>query len=244
MQIQEYAFFIVLALLAEILGTVSGFGSSILFVPIASLFFDFKIVLGVTAVFHVFSNLSKIALFRHGIDGRIALKLGLPAIVFVIAGALLTAAVSPETIEISMSFIVLALAVFMLINRNAQLTSSDGNLFLGGAVSGFLAGLVGTGGAIRGLTLAAFNLEKQIFVATSAVIDLGVDASRAIVYIFQGYFLNDHIQLIPMLILISIVGTWLGKLILERTSQNVFRNIVLGAIALASIAHLSKFIFR
>jgi uncharacterized membrane protein YfcA len=50
---------------------VSGFGSSILFVPLASMFLDFKLVLGITAVFHVFSNLSKIYLFQSGIDKKL-----------------------------------------------------------------------------------------------------------------------------------------------------------------------------
>jgi len=35
---ENYYLFFILALLAEILGTVSGFGSSILFVPLASIF--------------------------------------------------------------------------------------------------------------------------------------------------------------------------------------------------------------
>jgi hypothetical protein len=69
----QYSIFFLLALFAEIIGTISGFGSSILFVPLASLVFNFKIVLGITAVFHVFSNLSKIFLFRTGIDKKIAL---------------------------------------------------------------------------------------------------------------------------------------------------------------------------
>ena len=47
---ERYLIFFILALIAEVLGTVSGFGSSILFVPIAALFFDFKIVLGITAL--------------------------------------------------------------------------------------------------------------------------------------------------------------------------------------------------
>lgn len=68
----NYYSFIALALLSEIIGTVSGFGSSILFVPVASLFFDFKSVLGITAVFHVFSNLAKIYLFRQGFNKTIA----------------------------------------------------------------------------------------------------------------------------------------------------------------------------
>jgi hypothetical protein len=74
----DYSLFFLLALLAEIIGTVSGFGSSILFVPVASLFLDFKMVLGITAVFHIFSNLSKIYFFHTGIDKNIVIKLEFP----------------------------------------------------------------------------------------------------------------------------------------------------------------------
>jgi uncharacterized membrane protein YfcA len=52
--------FLFLALIAEIVGTVGGFGSSVFFVPIANIYFSFETVLGITALFHVFSNLSKI----------------------------------------------------------------------------------------------------------------------------------------------------------------------------------------
>ena len=60
--------FLILALLAEIIGTVGGFGSSVFFVPLAAFYFDFQTVLGLTAVFHLSSNISKIGLFRKGID--------------------------------------------------------------------------------------------------------------------------------------------------------------------------------
>ena len=60
--------FYILALLAEIVGTVGGFGSSLFFVPLAIHFFGFHRALGITAMLHLFSNVSKIALFREGID--------------------------------------------------------------------------------------------------------------------------------------------------------------------------------
>jgi len=63
--------FLLLALIAEILGTIGGFGSSVFFVPLANFYFDFETVLGLTAVFHVFSNLSKIAQFRKGLDKKL-----------------------------------------------------------------------------------------------------------------------------------------------------------------------------
>jgi len=174
---EKYALFLSLALLSEIIGTVSGFGSSILFVPIASLFFDFKTVLGITAVFHVFSNLSKIVLFRKGINKEIALKLGIPAVVFVMIGAWLTTLIPTEKLSLFMNMAIVLLSIYLMINFNKPIQQNNTNLYIGGTVSGFLAGLVGTGGAIRGITLAAFQLPKEIFIATSALIDLGVDSS-------------------------------------------------------------------
>jgi uncharacterized membrane protein YfcA len=85
--LENLPLFILLALLAEILGTVGGFGSSLFFVPIASYFLDFHSVLGITALFHVSSNLTKIAFFRKGFDKKLVISIGIPAVVFVIAGA-------------------------------------------------------------------------------------------------------------------------------------------------------------
>ena len=238
---EKYIYFFILAFVAEVIGTISGFGSSILFVPLASMFFDFKAVLAITAVFHVFSNLSKIYLFKTGIQKDIVLKLGIPAVVFVIIGALLTNIIPQKEIELVMNIVLFLLSVFLIFNTEEKLEQSNKNLIVGGVSSGFLAGLVGTGGAIRGLVLAAFSLEKDSFLATSALIDLGVDFSRAIVYISSGYFLKEFLIFIPFLILISIAGSYIGKLVLNKMPQKYFRNIVLIVIVSISIYSISKY---
>lgn len=240
--IEKYGLFLLLAWIAEILGTISGFGSSILFVPIASLFFDFKMVLGVTAIFHVFSNLSKIVLFNKGIDKKMVFWLGIPAVFFVILGAYLTTLIHVKTIEIIMSICLLILPVFLFFKSNSQIQKSRQNLIIGGGISGFLAGMVGTGGAIRGITLLAFNLPKNVFIATSAVIDLGVDISRSVIYVWNGYFNTQYIVLVPFLIVIGFTGSWMGKIILKRTSEIYFRYIVLGAITVTTLFQLSSFL--
>lgn len=233
--------FFLLALVAEIVGTISGFGSSILFVPFATLFFDFEVVLGITAVFHVFSNITKIIFFHHGINKNIVLKLGIPAILFVIFGALLTTYIALNHIEFAMNLVIFGLAIYLMFNFNKKVKQSNFNLVFGGIISGFLAGLVGTGGAIRGITMVAFNLNKNAFIATSAIIDLGIDLSRAVIYIASGYFLMENLWLIPGLILVSIVGTWLGKKILNYTSESLFRYIVLFVIIGISVIQTVRY---
>lgn len=241
---ERYYLFYVLALIAEIIGTISGFGSSILFVPIASLFFDFKVVLGITAIFHVFSNLSKIYLFRKGINKHIAFKMGLPAVVFVIIGALLTNLFPQRELELIMGLLVFLLALYLLLHMKNTIQQTNSNLIKGGVISGFLAGLVGTGGAIRGLTLTAFGLEKDIFIATSALIDLGVDSSRAIVYALNGYVHREMLVTIPILLVISFVGTWIGKLLLKKISQQLFKQLVLWLILLTSLGQIASHLYK
>jgi hypothetical protein len=232
---QEYWQFYVLALLCEVIGTVSGFGSSILFVPLASMFFEFKYVLGITAVFHVFSNLSKIYFFHKGIDKKILLQLGIPAVLFVALGAFLTTFINQKKLELGMNIVLLALSIYLVFNINKKLKMSNKNLVIGGVASGFLAGLVGTGGAIRGLVLASFSLEKNVFLATSALIDLGVDSTRAVIYINNGFFKKEFLITIPFLIAVSIIGTWIGKRILAHVNEVLFRYIVILTIIATAI---------
>jgi phosphohistidine swiveling domain-containing protein len=171
----------------------------------------------------------------------IARELGIPAVVFVTIGALLTAIVPVDQLELGMNVVLVFLAIYLIINFNKKLEMNNRNLYIGGVLSGLMAGLVGTGGAIRGLTLAAFNLSKEVFIATSALIDLGVDFSRAVVYVSQGYFLKEFLILIPFLMLIGFFGSYLGKQILKITSELMFRYIVLFVIIGTSAYQLFEY---
>jgi uncharacterized protein len=232
--------FILLALLAEILGTVGGFGSSLFFVPVASLFLDFYSVLGITALFHVFSNISKIIFFRKGFDKKLVVQIGIPAVVFVIAGAYLSKFVDKNNLEIILSVFLITVSAVLFLFRQVRIKPNSINSFSGGALSGLIAGLLGTGGAIRGLTLASFNLEKNVFIATSAIIDLGIDVSRSVVYFANGYIQTNELYLIAILLVVSVVGTYLGKIILKYISEVQFKSFVLLLIFLIGLVLLVK----
>lgn len=230
--------FIILSIIAEVVGTVGGFGSSVFFVPVANFFFDFKTVLGITALFHLASNLTKIAMFREGFDKSIAINLGIPAVIFVSIGAYLSKFLNPIVLTYILGGFLILLSVIFLVYKELKVAPIKSNAIIGGTLSGLSAGLLGTGGAIRGITLSAFRMDKNKFIATSAIIDLGVDFSRSVVYYSNGYMHREHLFLVPILILVSIVGTWLGKKILERISQEQFKKMVLFLILGIGIASI------
>ncbi|WP_405350173.1 sulfite exporter TauE/SafE family protein [Nonlabens sp. Asnod3-H03] len=228
--------FLILALLAEVLGTIGGFGSSVFFVPVANFYFDFQSVLGITALFHLSSNVTKIAFFRKGLDKRLLLYLGIPAIIFVSIGAFLSKYVNPSMLGLILGVFLIVLSLVFLIFKKLVVKDSNKNAIAGGVLSGLSAGLLGTGGAIRGITMAAFKMDKATFIATSAAIDFGVDASRAVIYYYNGYMHQDHLYIAGLLLIVAIVGTWIGKRILAYFSQEQFRTLVLVLILIIGIA--------
>lgn len=230
--------FILLALLCEVLGTVGGFGSSLFFVPVASYFLDFHSVLGITALFHVSSNITKIFFFRNGFDKKLILQLGIPAVLFVILGAWLSKFFDSKMLEIFLAVFLLITSITLLVFKNIAVVPNKTNTIFGGALSGLVAGLLGTGGAIRGITLMSFKMKTEIFIATSAIIDLGIDSSRAVVYTLNGYVHKHDLHLIPILLLVSIAGTYIGKKILMRVSEMQFKKIVLVLILITGLVTL------
>jgi uncharacterized membrane protein YfcA len=125
-----------------------------------------------------------------------------------------------------------------------MLKPNKSSLVWGGLTSGFAAGLLGTGGAIRGLALSSFALGKEAFVSTSALIDLGVDLSRTGVYFFEGYFKSVELSIILWLAVVSALGSYIGKLILNRISEEQFRKVVLWLILFVGIATISAVFFK
>lgn len=227
--------FLVLALIAEIIGTVGGFGSSVFFVPLGNFYFDFHSVLGLTAIFHLSSNLSKIFLFKKGLDKKLLLNIGLPAVIFVIIGGLLSNYIDSAFLEIMLGLFLLGFSLFFLIKSEVRVSPNKKNAVVGGAFSGFSAGLLGTGGAARGLTMAAFNLEKSVFIATSAFIDFMIDFSRTFVYYNNGYIHKHDLKYVPFLLIIGLLGSFIGKKILVFIPQSKFRRLSLFFILLIGI---------
>jgi uncharacterized membrane protein YfcA len=234
--------FLVLAFVSEVAGTVAGFGSSVFFVPLAGFFFDFHEVLALTSILHVFSNTAKLILFRTAVQWRLLLLLGIPSTLFVILGAWFSTWLEFKYTELILGLFLIAFSAFFLLRPKVKLSPNPLNAVTAGGAAGFLAGLIGTGGAIRGLALGAFDLEKNVFVATSAAIDSGVDFSRMIVYLRSGFLAVESFWFIPALLVVAFAGSYVGKFLLNKIEQKSFRKIVLILVLLIGLTTLGGFI--
>jgi len=231
----EEILFFILALIAEIIGTMAGFGSSTIFLPLALVFVDFKTAIILVAIFHLFGNLSRIIFFRQGFDKRIILQFGVPSILFSLLGAFLIGLLPQPVLKLILGIFLIATSTSFLTKPELKISANTGTFFAGGSATGFITALVGTGGALRATLLQGFNIEKTRYIATAATIALGTDVTRIPVYISQGFLTDQYYLYLPVLFGVAFAGSFIGRRIVKRINQELFRKLVLIAIIFVSI---------
>ncbi len=221
--------FLIVAFLSEAVGTLVGFGSSTLLLPLSLYFFDFRTALVLTAFSHLFGNIGRVGLFKHGFDYHLLIKFGLPSAFFTVIGANLVHLVPQTSLKAALGVFLAIYALISIFKDGIKARPNTTEALLGGSVSGFVAGLIGTGGAVRGAFLSPFRLAKEKYIATAAVIAITSDLVRIPIYINNG-FLNSHYMYIPLLLVVALLGSYIGKMLIANVPAKAFRKLVFVAI--------------
>lgn len=230
----DFLFFLAV-FLSEIVGTVAGFGSATILLPVALLFVDFKTALVITALVHLFGNLGRWAFFRNKISWKITGYFGIVGIFGALIGALLVTHADQQFLQRGLGVFLIGYGVFALLKPTFKLKQTGGNMLAGGISSGFLAGIIGTGGALRTAFLMAFRLPKAQYIGTSAAIALAVDGIRIPVYLRDGLLPADYYWMLPILLVLAVAGAYAGKKLVGKIPQLLFSRIILAALVAAGV---------
>jgi uncharacterized protein len=223
------------AFISEILGAIAGFGSSTVFLPLALFFVDFKTALMLVAISHIFGNLGRIKFFSQGLNKNILITFGISSVILSFVGSLFVQLLPQNTLKSILGFFLIIISFLFLIRPGIKFPSNTKIMIAGGGISGFITGLVGTGGALRATFLAGFNLEKSKYIATAAVVALATDAIRIPSYVSQGFIEYQYIYSIPILFVTALSGSYVGRKITNRINQKFYKKIVLFVIIFVSL---------
>jgi uncharacterized membrane protein YfcA len=186
------------AFLAAMLTLFSGFGVSMVLVPVAIIYFPIPLAIALAAVVHLVSNLYKLAQLWRQVDWRMSMRFGLPAMLAAIPGALLlkhlagydalfSYSIGTATAEVTLLKIIVGVLLIFFATAEwlpffQRLHPSKKFMPIGGIMSGFFGGLSGQQGFLRSAFFFNAGLNKDQFVATNAAIGVLVDVARLLVY--------------------------------------------------------------
>jgi uncharacterized membrane protein YfcA len=222
---------------ASAVGSITGFGTSTIMVPILLVMgFPLAETLLFAAVIHWMDDVWKMGLFREGRRWRAVALFGATGIVASVAGATMTRAFPEAALARVLGAFLLAYVAFIFARPRWRLKQTPANEVIGGAASGFVAGIFGIGGAVRSAFLSAFDLRKSVFIFTSAAIAFAIDSARIVTYLAGGSRLGGPLLAgMAAYVAASLAGTWLGKRVVDRIPQSWFRPVVAAFLGLAGL---------
>jgi uncharacterized protein len=241
------------AFVTSLLTFFTGFGLGTILTPVFAIFFPIEISIALTGVVHFLNNIFKFVLVGRHTDKRIALRFGIPALVFAFIGAFVLLKITgleplysytisgkeffitPVKVVVAVLLITFALLESLPGLKNLQLGN---NLMVGGMLSGFFGGLSGNQGALRSAFLVKAKLSKEAFIATGIVIACLVDFSRLGVYLsrFSESGLRDNLTLVVAATLSAFVGAFAGSRLLKKITLDIVQLAVTVMLIVLSLA--------
>lgn len=223
----EIPLILLIVVIASFVGTMTGFGTSTIMVPILLNFYGLPETLLFVGIIHWFGNIWKLLLFRTGFRWKLVLSFGAAGIAATFLGARLVFSVSPAVLLRILGIFLICYVVYLFVKGSFKIKPSLLAGACGGALSGFLAGIFGIGGAVRGLFLTAFDLPKEVYIATAGAIALVIDTTRLATYLKEGAGF-ESLPVWGLLIFIpaSFLGARVAKSAVNMIPQKHFRKVV------------------
>lgn len=228
-----------LTLVASIVGTTTGFGTSTIMIPVLLFYYPLPQTLLLVGVVHFVGNLWKMLFFRSGIRWDLLLIFGIPSISASFIGASLTFSFDQTLLQRILGGALILYMFFLVMRTSWKLRATKTTAAIGGILSGFMAGMFGVGGAVRGAFLRAFDLSKEAFIFTAAAIALVTDSTRLVTYTAEQIMLPQYLWYgMTIFLPLSLLGSWLGQRTVRQLSESGFRTIVAVFLGLSGLKFL------
>ena len=229
----NFLFVLAVGLVAGTLSGIVGTGSSIMLMPVLVYAYGPKQAVPIMAVAAVLANLSRILAWWREVDWRACAAYSVTGIPAAALGARTLLALPSRAVDISIGLFLIAMVPARHWLARHQLKFSLWHLALGGAVIGYLTGIVVSTGPLSVPLFLFYGLTRGAFLATEAASSLGLYFSKSVTFQRFGA-LTSGVALKGLIAGSSLMfGAFIARRFVLRLEPEVFR-LVMDAIMVAA----------
>lgn len=210
-----------LSLLAATISGAAGFGGALFLLPFVINMVGVKAAVPILTIASIFGNASRVWFGRNELKWKPICYFLLAAIPFTILGSYLFIGIDSKVIKIIVGILLILLVTYRRLNINKVAMGNRGMIF-GGSLTGFLSGLIGSGGPIGAAFFLGLDLSATAYVASEAFTALALHLSKTIVYNKYSLINNKEIYYALFIGLAMILGSYAGRKIIEKIEREKF----------------------
>jgi uncharacterized membrane protein YfcA len=233
-----FLFILAVGLVAGTISGIVGTGSSIMLMPVLIYEYGPKQAVPIMAIAAVLANLSRILAWWREVDWRACAAYSVTGIPAAALGARTLLALPSRAVDISIGvFLILMVPVRHWLARH-ELKAELWHLAVGGAVIGYLTGIVVSTGPLSVPLFLFYGLSKGAFLATEAASSLGLYFSKSVTFERFGALTGDLV--LKGLIAGSslMFGAFIAKRFVLHLAPDTFRLIMDAIMIVAGLSLL------
>jgi len=229
----NFLFVLAVGLVAGTISGIVGTGSSIMLMPVLIYQFGPKQAVPIMAIAAVMANLSRILAWWRGVDWRACAAYSVTGIPAAALGARTLLALPSRAVDVAIGLFLIAMLPVRHWLARYRLKARLWHLAVGGAVIGYLTGIVVSTGPLSVPLFLFYGLTRGAFLATEAASSLGLYLSKSATFerfgaLPPGVFIKGLIAGSSLT-----AGAFIAKRFVLRLEPEVFR-LVMDAIMLAA----------
>ncbi|GEP03248.1 sulfite exporter TauE/SafE family protein [Methylobacterium oxalidis] len=229
-------FVLAVGLVAGVISGIVGTGSSIMLVPVLAAVYGPKAAVPIMAVAALMANVSRVLAWWRSVDRRAFFAYGAPGALAAAAGARTLLVLPPRAVDLAIGAFLVAMIPGRRWLASHLVRLRLIHLALGGAVIGFLTGIVVSTGPISVPLFVAYGLAKGAFIGTEAAGSLAVYASKTLTFRGAGALPTEELAKGLVVGASLMAGAFLAKPFVLRLSPETFRFAMDGLMLLAGLS--------
>ena len=222
-------------------GTISGIvgtGTSIMLMPVLVYQYGPKQAVPIMAIAAVMANLSRILAWWRDVDWRACAAYSVTGIPAAALGARTLLALPSRAVDVAIGLFLIAMVPVRHWLARHDFKFSLWHLAVGGAVIGYLTGIVVSTGPLSVPLFLFYGLSKGAFLATEAASSLGLYLSKSAIFQHFGALTPD-VALKGLIAGSSLMsGAFIAKRFVLRLEPDVFRLVMDGIMIAAGLSIL------
>ena len=177
-----FLFVLIVGLIAGTISGIVGTGSSIMLMPVLVYEYGPKQAVPIMAIAAVLANVSRILAWWREVDWRACLAYSVTGIPAAALGARTLLALPSHAVDIAIGVFLIAMVPVRHWLARHELKANLWHLAIGGAIIGYLTGIVVSTGPLSVPLFLFYGLSKGAFLATEAASSLGLYFSKSVTF--------------------------------------------------------------